>query len=183
VTDDKLSGNLPDPAYAQGPGNIVKEKYDAALAYGGKSLWQGMLAVGASGFGKGFMVAAALTIAAVTLSAIIGAPAPELELMNGIFRGIGLLLNPGTGIPILAIGGTLGAVAETMMHQNKLSAAQAELLAAQYETARQEAQAKSLEPKEKDMEKKPEPEFKAEKCFVDCEMERRAKDNDAGRSV
>lgn len=166
---DILSGEFASekPYEPRGPGNIVKEVYDAGLSFTGKKLWQGMLAVGASGFGKGVLVMAALVIAVAAVVTMAPAAAPELELMNGIFKGMGFLIGGSAGLTVLAIGGTLGAVAETRSHLNRLSVEQAQQLANHYEKQRQQEEARRMQP-----EKTAEPE-KPGKSFVDEEMRRR----------
>lgn len=155
----------------RGPGDFVKAQYDSALRSTGSRLWQGILKISGSGFGKGVMLAAALTIAVVAISVIAPAAAPETELMNGIFKGIGLLATTGTGLAIMAFGGAIGAGVDMVMRRNALSAAQAEALSKQYELERQQEQAKRLQ--------KPAPESEyPTKSYVADEMQRRAKNND-----
>ncbi|MDE3016389.1 MAG: hypothetical protein KGI29_05655 [Pseudomonadota bacterium] len=175
----------------RGPGDIVKDNYDAGLANAGGKLWRGTQTVAASGFGKGLLLSAIAVVAAITFTFGFGtyagilthgtsaasmvAPTLEEALTAGFGFGLSALAS-GFGIMAMVIGGTLGAVAETRQQQAKLSTEQAAQLAWEYAQARQSPQIQPSPRQAPDQTSAP-----PEKNFCACEMDRRAQAIDASQ--
>lgn len=152
--------NFEDIAYSSSKTGIpdtIKEAYDESLKSAGKKLWRTTLRVAASGFGKGLLLTAGITILAgamffgmgaaagmITVSgAYAGAAGATATIGEGISIGLAtagnLLLGTGwIGAAILGIGGALGAVSDVRKHQNGLTADMARAEAEIYSRRREE---------------------------------------------
>ncbi len=140
----------------RGPGDYVKEKYDEALKGVGNKLWDGMLQVAASGFGKGLIVGALILIGISTmggglLAATVGINVGQAALVTTFEGGIaagfasGIALLPSVlGAIAMAGGGIMGAVMDMRKEQTKISATQAEVLARQYAQSRGQSPQQAL---------------------------------------
>jgi hypothetical protein len=123
----------------------IGEVYSRVLGSAGRNLWRGWLAVSASGFGKGMVLAA---VALVALGAGMGAATLALPVEEGIMTGAaqafgGLVSVP--GLMILAGAGAVGAVAETWRTRSRITAGEAQAEAKHYEQLRQQAQEQRME--------------------------------------
>lgn len=159
---------LQSAAY-EGTSNTLVERvegaYDRVVFGTGKKIWKGMVAVAASGFGKGVLIAAAALIIGGAVLAAASADAglfgyavssfdgistlipgtTEQALVEGASHGFGTLLTSGWGMAAMLAGGVLGAVADVRKEQNKISAQQAADLAAGYAAAREQQPAQAPE--------------------------------------
>lgn len=148
-----------------GLSDLIKERYDSAVRNAGKRVWRGMMAVAASGFGKGVMLTALVIVAASALLAGAGVDAGNLFNLVGtdlasavpmtMEQGIGLGINrgistlfQGIGMAAMAFGGALGAIADVRKRQNRISEDVARQQAMNYELARQQhiAQEQQVQP-------------------------------------
>lgn len=173
--------------------NAIKEKYDEAMIGTGKKLWQGMLAVAASGFGKG--VLASIGIIAAVSALLIGFQASipgGLEIGDqvidtfaegataGIAKAFYLMTHP-IGLVALAVGGAIGAVGDVRKAQNKITAEMARAEEQYYERARQMQQAREMDAA------LPQPSWEepqaTEPGFAEQERQRRLIEYTAGRTV
>ena len=140
-------------AHDHTPGDIIKNAYDKPVRSAASSLWQGLLSVGASGFGKGALLTAALVATGIAMYFGMHGAAETLKI-NGVLAtaeqgfaaGMGsaleMLLFKPAGWLILAVGGTLGAVSSAVSHRNEMTALEAERLALEYARAREREQEK-----------------------------------------
>lgn len=121
------------------PPDALVELIDHKTAAIGKRVWRGTLAVMASGFGKGLLFTGALLLISAVAWAGLVAQANGIPVGNGIVAGIDNALSFSThaaGLLTLAVGGTLGAVAETRKSYNHLTAETARAQAQNYALAR-----------------------------------------------
>jgi hypothetical protein len=107
-----------------------------------------MLQVAASGFGKGILITLAVVTVALAVSMGYSDFAKNLPSETGIMRGLATafqFFGSGLGLATLAIGGTLGAVADTHRRQNAITAEMARQQAQDFTLARDLSAAKNLE--------------------------------------
>lgn len=134
------------------------EKLDAlanrATSAAGRKLWKGWLAVAASGFGKGAIIAVIGLVAATALAFGLGAGAGNITTMTewglkaatveqGVAIGASYMMhmlthNAGLAAAVVGFGGLAGAVIDGSRHR-KLTAAAAQEEARRYADARQQA--------------------------------------------
>jgi len=138
-------------------GELVERKYNDGLKYAGGKIWRGMLQVGASGFGKGLLITAGVVLAVTALMFGFGASLGEITIgpatatvekgiMIGFWKALQFLTHSsGWGAVTLAAGGTLGAVVEMNKEPGRISLAQAEELAKQYEISRRQGRVQEKE--------------------------------------
>ncbi|MGE0754749.1 MAG: hypothetical protein AB7L92_06275 [Alphaproteobacteria bacterium] len=117
----------------------VKNRIDDAVASGLNKAWRGMLQVAASGFGKGVLIAAAITLAAGMIiggaDATISGALVEAGVKEGFLHAVNFLTH-GAGLLTLAVGGAIGAVADARSHQGRITEQMAKDEAARLEIAR-----------------------------------------------
>lgn len=131
------------------PPDAIIELIDYKAAAAGKKLWRGMLAVMASGFGKGALLAGGLLVAAAMVGLGFSAHAYGFPIGQGVALGLDKalsFLSHGTGLIFLGMGGALGAANEARKAQNNITAEVAAAQAQNFEIARQLGAAKELSP-------------------------------------
>lgn len=142
------AGGLRNAIFTRGtkqtPPEAVMEHVDYTAASIGRKIRRGALAVMASGFGKGLLIAAVVITAGLAISMGVQANAGMLStaatfgqgMAEGIGHALGFMLSA-PGLLTLAVGGTLGAVAESHKSYHAMSAETAAAQAQNYEIARQ----------------------------------------------
>lgn len=124
----------------------VQQVMDNTAKATGKKLWRAALQVACSGFGKGLLATAAIVILASALTSGIGALAAAIPLGDGLaagaVAGAKSLIFSGTGLLMLGVGGTLGAVMDVRAKQSQITAEVAQAEANIYETMRLQQQAR-----------------------------------------
>lgn len=146
------ASDVRDRIFASGsrrtPPDEIVASIDSTAGAVGKKLWRGTLAVMASGFGKGVLIAAAATTIVMGLAYGFMADSGPLEIAGrtlftfgeGLAAGIGHafhFLTHGVGLALLAVGGTLGAIADTRKSYHNITAEVAKSQAQNYDLARQ----------------------------------------------
>ncbi len=187
--DDQIAEEMGSVApEIEGPGDIVKEKYDQTLRGIGQRLWQGVLQVAQSSFGKGAIAMGLVLAIGTAASIVLAAPVPEAAIGAGLTEGFSLLTT-NLGLGVMAIGGAIGAIIDTHS-RSRISATEAQRLAKQYEQAREINLARRLEPV---LEKAPAQDpfgerevanddmYRKQGSFCACELEKRAQAKTEGQ--
>ncbi len=132
--------------------DALQRKADLSLKGAGKALWRGMAQVAASGFGKGLLITAGLFILASGLGQGFAFYAGSKLFADGLAVGAGaavqFLFSSLGGLTALAIGGTLGAVADVKLTQNRITAELAQAEANNYEILRLQQQLAASPPQQ-----------------------------------
>ena len=134
----------------------MQEKIDGAVGAGIKKVWHGMLAVAASGFGKGLLIAAGLAAAGAMLTFGAGAAAGAITdsltgvpitvdtaVKGGLSWAANFLTSP-LGLVYMGAGGAMGAVADAKKHQGRITEHVAKEEAARLAKERESAISKPL---------------------------------------
>jgi hypothetical protein len=141
------------------PGDFVKNAYDNASRGLLSRVWQGILRVSESGFGKGALAAAGVAVLGMAAGlAVLGATGhlatmtfmgPALATAeSGFVMGLGsglAFLGTGPGLLALAAGGLVGMAVHKWNHRHDLTPAQAQAQAQQYDAIRQQRQTQQLQ--------------------------------------
>jgi hypothetical protein len=112
--------------------SFVKRKYDDGANLLLSSAWSSMLSFAASGMGKGILMTAAITVAALTLAFPLFSMG---GMAAGMSAGFGVLTGP-VGFCLMAAGGAMGAVSEISHRRDQMTSLEADRLAQEYERSR-----------------------------------------------
>lgn len=97
---------------------------DKKVSSGLSKVWQGILSVAASGFGKGVLLTAGILLAGAMIgngaTAFIDGVSVNTGVMQGVAKATSFLTS-GFGIVTLLAGGALGSVSDTQRYQDRLT--------------------------------------------------------------
>jgi len=154
---DSSDKHRPTTREERGPGDYVAEKYNAAWGKTAEFTKDRSLSFFGSGFGKGVLAVALLTLAIGAITVGMAASAGTIPVIGmfgtvtaatttqGVMMGIGeglSFLMSGAGLAIMGVGGLLGAAANSVRKPADVTVAEAKALAEHYKESRE----RSIEP-------------------------------------